>query len=287
VTATLHESAVIETVGGWRLVKRVAESHWFVVYLAAPSTCDPDWPADYALKLVRPALAQDRRIRQLLLREKQVSVEVSHPHLATVLDADLNHDPPFVVQPFYEGQTVRQLLVGGPLRVSRSLWITRQVAEACTSMHAAQWIHGDVKPDNVIVSALGHATVIDLGFARKIAAHMARRHDASLQTTLTYAAPELFWPQTTLTAGADVYSMGVMLYEMLTGRPPFAAEDPHELVRQHVHAEILDPRRLNHIVPLDVSQLVMRMLAKEPADRPQSNELVQRLVRLEIDCFSL
>jgi serine/threonine-protein kinase len=273
--------------GGWRLVRKVAESRCFVVHLAAPSSCDSNWPADYVLKFVQPALASDRRLRQLLERERQVSLDVTHPRLATVLDADLDYQPPFIVQPFYEGKTVRALLRSGALGVSRSLWIARQIAEAFGALHAAHWIHGDIKPDNVIVSPLGHATLVDLGFARRIVPHAIRRADTSLKTTLTYAAPELFLPQQDVTTSSDVYSLGAMLFELLTGRAPFEDAEPRELARHHLHSEAPDVRRLNPVVPLDVAQLVARMLAKRAADRPHSEQLVKQLITHEIEYFGV
>jgi eukaryotic-like serine/threonine-protein kinase len=171
--ATTRRSAVptpqiAARVGCWRLARHVARSAWFDVFLAAPADAAPDWPADYVVKCPRSDCRDAAYARELLAREVHVSGQVTHPHLVTVLDSQLQCEPVFVTQPCYVGHTLRQVLKRrGALAISTALWIARQTADALSALHAAGWRHGDVKPANMIVSAQGHTTLIDLGFAER------------------------------------------------------------------------------------------------------------------------
>ncbi len=272
--------------GCWRLIRRLETSKWFHIDLAAPATCDPDWPADYVVKSVRTGLSSESYATNWLRRELEVAQQVSHVHLATVLCGQFDERPAYIVQPWYEGQTVRALLTPG-IGISQALWITRQAAEALQALHHHGWVHGDVKPDNLLVSPIGHTTLIDLGFAQQLARRSASIAAGSLQTTVAYAAPELFLETSEPTAKADIYSLGVTLYEMLAGRTPFTGRSPSAVAKGHVHELPAEIRTLNPRVPSRAARLLMQLLLKEPLRRPDAAELVEQLVRLEIECFEL
>jgi serine/threonine protein kinase len=278
------------TLAGWRLVRRVAQTPWFDVFRAAPALSEPNWPADYVVKCARQRTPHAAQAGRLLRREAEVSRAVSHEHLATVLVAQLDHVPPFIVQPCYEGHSLDRVIgAHGPMPVRGALWIARQVAEALAALHAARWRHGDVKPANVIASAMGHATLIDLGFAEQVGGRFSIgiAQSAPLQTTLAYAAPEVLSPTGEPTTASDVYSLGITLFEMLCGRTPFPESHPHELACSHTHAIPDDVRVAAPQVPSQVARLLARMLLKDPARRPDAKELVEALVKCEIECFAL
>jgi serine/threonine-protein kinase len=168
------------------------------------------------------------------------------------------------------------------------LWIARQVADALAALfEVAGVIHTDVKPENIMVSPAGHATLIDFGFAQTTAEanHWTSR---PLAGTLAYIAPEMV--TSTLAAGprSDIYSLGVTLYEMLTGQRPWETNDPGELATLHREAKPTDIRALRPDTPEAVATLIHSMLAKDALRRPASaRELAATLVRLEIKSFSL
>ncbi|MBM3999004.1 MAG: serine/threonine protein kinase [Planctomycetes bacterium] len=272
--------------GGWRLIRRLSTTHWFHVDLATPATCDPDWPADYVVKSVR-ADRTEAHAAQWLRREFEVTQQVAHPHLATVLCGQFDDPPAYVVQPWYEGLPVRRLKDDGRLGIAPSLWIVRQTAEALSALHQNDWMHGDVKPDNVIVSSIGHATLLDLGFAQRLTRRSSGVPAGVLQTTVAYAAPELFQETAESTRSADIYSLGVMLFELLGGRPPFVGRSRASIAQRHLHEIPADVRTLNPKVPSRVARLVMQLLLKDPARRPDASEVAEQLVRLEIDSFEL
>ncbi len=284
------------------LVEPAVEGDFARVYRARPCGCPSDRPAAYAVKVLRPPWQDDPRAIGMLAREALVGQSVSHPHLVSVLEACVSRPPRLVVMPWLEGLTLRQQMTGGArLDLPLALWIARQVAEALQAMHAAGWIHGDVKPSNILVSPGGHVTLLDLSFARRsdetgsvvdrcppgdcLTGHYVTGH--CLMGTGNYLAPE----QITSSYGADIrsdlYSLGVVLFELFSGRLPFRGDDLAELAVQHRQATPPDLRVLAPHLPVELVRLVRQMLAKHPLRRPQTpGELIDRLLQLEIATFS-
>jgi serine/threonine-protein kinase len=173
---------------------------------------------------------------------------------------------------------------GGRFSPAQALWITRQIAEALTVLHAAGWIHADVKPENVMLSAEGHATLLDLGFALQAGSTECRRGN-ELRGTIAYTAPEMISAVEPRDQQSDIYSLGATLYEMLTGQPAFAAADVCQLAAAHLHRPPPNPRQRVPGLHPRVSKLLQQMLAKQPLRRPSAAALVEQLVDLEILVF--
>jgi serine/threonine-protein kinase len=266
-------------VGPWRLARLLGEGTYTQVHLAQP---DDDHQAVYAVKMLRPARANDPIALKLLAREAYVGLKVSHPHVVSVLSAHVNEPPYYLVMPYLPGGTLRERLDRkGRLPVAIATWIARQVAQGLAALHSAGFLHGDVKPANIFLSPEGHATLIDLGFAHSPRDAIAddRR---SVKGTLDYLAPEATLSSSVVDARSDFYSLGVTLFEMLCGRRPFSG-DAAEVVRLHREAIPPDLRELSPSVPATVAEFVARLLAKQPIRRPaSSHELVDQLSRLEI-----
>lgn len=282
-----------QRVGPWRLVALAGEGAWTHVFRASPMRFPESAPADYAVKMLRPEFQHEPIASRFLQREELVGRQVTHPHLAPVLSSRIDRKPFFVTTPFLEGATLRECLVGPPARaltVSASLWVARQIAEAMVALHAAGWLHGDIKPSNIFIAPTGHATLIDLGFARRLGPHLdahAVPWDQLLVLgTPAYAAPEIQQGETKADPASDVYSLGVVLFEMLTGRWPFPYADARRQAAAHCHDPAPDPRTFVEHIPARVTRLVSRMLAKPCSDRPVATELVERLIDLEIACLT-
>jgi serine/threonine protein kinase len=272
------------TVGRWRLVEPIGGGHCSRVFRARPVDAPDDWSSDYVLKLSRVGGDADPEDRLLLQREAYVSRQVAHTHLTSVLTAHVDTPPYYLVMPYLEGRTVAERLARGQRQpLVDSLWIARQAAEALAVLHAFHWRHGDVKPGNLLVAPSGHVTLLDLGFARRTPQKKA--DETPLCATPAYAAPEVLCGAYPIGDRADVYSLGVALFEMLTRVRPFDEEDPAELAASHLHLSPPDPRKFAPTIPLGVSRLVRRMLAKQPYRRPSAAELVELLVCLEIEAF--
>lgn len=269
-------------VGPWELLRLAGAGSLAHVYQANPAGTPRERPAAYALKLPAPGWENDAAAIVLLRHEVMAARAANHPHVITVLSASLERPPYYLVMPWLEGATLAQRLARSrPLDLRTALWITRQVASALDALARALWIHGDVKPSNIFLSPDGHATLLDLGFARPIGA-VHCLSDRCILGTPSYMAPELLTAASAADIQSDVYSLGAVLYELIAGRLPFDAADLGAMVAAHRQGR---PPRLEELasgVPREVAQLASRMLAKDPLRRPAPAELVRRLTALEI-----
>jgi serine/threonine protein kinase len=268
------------TVAPWQLTRIIAHGARVNVFRARLAENDLG-PGCYAVKA--PRREGDGVSVAMLRREAIVGREVEHPNLVSVLAAGDG----YVVLPYLEGITLRQWLghVAAqrrmPIAVGTALSIARQVAGSLAAMHEAGWLHGQVRPEHVIVSPQGHATLIDLTLARRLeSGECDVGGDDSV--VAKYAAPEWSRSRGRLTAAADVYALGVILFELLTGEPPFGGRDALEVVAMHRTAAPPDVRSLRPEASLECAELVRRMLAKEPLRRPSDGESVRWLAEIEI-----
>ena len=274
-------------VGPWELVSLEAEGRLAQVYRARPAGAPASQPARYALKLLLPKWQQVPQAVDTIRREALVGRTVRNLHLVSILAASVRQAPYFVVMPWLTGTTLAQKLSARrTFDLAAALWITRQAAEALGALHAAGWMHGDVKPSNLFISPEGHVTLLDLGFARR-PEETGSAVDRCVLGTCRYMAPEMITSAIRADIRSDIYSLGTVLFEMLAGRPPFLAENLAELAQQHCQSRPPELRRLAPHLPAGVIRLVREMLAKQPLRRPQDpGELIDRLVPMEIAAFA-
>jgi serine/threonine-protein kinase len=274
--------------GAWQLVRLLGEGQLCRVYAARPASHASDRSTGYAVKVLSERWHNRPDAIDVIRREAIVGRKVSHRHLVSVLSAHVGGPPYFLVMPLLEGATIeRRMAAAEPPSVAVALWTARQIAEALDALHQAGWMHADVKPSNIFLSSVGHATLLDLGFARQ-PADTTSLVNRCVTGTMEYIAPEMITSALRPDIRSDIYSLGATLYEMLAGRPPFVARGLEQLAEQHRQVEPR-PIRLNApLVPAKVARFVHQMLAKEPLRRPQTpREVVERLVELEIDTFDM
>ncbi len=271
----------------WELVEFVGLGSLAHIFRARPVGTPADRPATYAVKMLRPCWQDDEQAIRLLQREALVGQSISHPHLVPILAAPVLEPPRLLVMPWLEGPSLGARLADGQqFGVPETLWIVRQTAEALDALHTAGWIHGDVTPGNIQISPTGHITLLDLNFARR-KGEIGSAADRPIMGTYNYLAPEYLTSALQPDIRSDIYSLGAVLFEMLSGRRPFVAETLVQLSLQHRQAAPPDLTRLAPQTPREVVQLVRQMMAKEPLRRPQTpRELIERLVALEIATFS-
>jgi serine/threonine-protein kinase len=264
----------------YRLTRRVMSGHTFELFRAAAK--GELGPGCCVLKTPRPDLIGRDVATAMLRREADVVAGVRHPNLNCVLASDTESPAPYLLLPYHDGVSIRQLLESLQtfVSVSKALNIVRQVAEALAELHRGGWLHGQVRPEHVVLSPQGRATLIDLTSARRL--ETAECDCASAVVNAKYAAPEMTSINRRLGIAADIYSLGIMLYEVLAGRAPFEASSRQEVQQQHRHEAVPDIRAVRPDVSLEVAHLVRLMLAKEPLRRPSDSELVRWVAELEI-----
>jgi len=221
-------------------------------------------------------------------REVQLSARLQHPHIVPVLSAGQVDGLPYYVMPFVKGESLRARLARGPLPIPEAISILADVAKALAYAQGDGIVHRDIKPDNILLSG-GASTVADFGIAKAI--HEAKRDDpskdpseyalTSLGTSLgtpAYMAPEQVAGDPNVDHRADIYSLGCVAYEMLTGKSPFAGKSPQQMLAAHVLEKPTPIETLRPETPQSLVTLVNRCLEKEPSSRPQSaTEIVSQL----------
>ncbi len=288
-TSAADATPLVGRLGPWQLVRQLSEGNFTRVYQARPADAPASQSAAYVVKVLRNQWWRDPQAIEMQRREAWVGSQVSHPNLLPVLSSSVGEPPFYVVAPKLDGLPLTQLILEREqLPVPFALWIARQVADGLDALlEATGMIHADVKPANILLSAAGHATLIDFGFVQT-PAEASQWATRPLAGTLAYIAPEMVTSALAAGPRSDIYSLGVTLYEMLTGRRPWDSDDPGELATLHRQARPIDIRALRPEVPAPVAELVHSMLAKDPLRRPGSaRELATRLVRLEIESFTL
>lgn len=271
--------------GSWQVGPQLGEGTYYRVFRARPSEGSfQGW--DFALKTIRPEYKGERLLIERLVREAEAGSEITCAHVVPVIDS---RSGSFVVMPRVWGKTLAEILATGqrfPLGVA--VWTARQLAQGLTNVHQSKWIHGDVKPDNVMISTSGHATLIDLGFAQRIDLSLpcsSRKCDR--QGTLRYLPPEMLTTSIPILPQADTYSLGVILFELITGRQLFGQTSTEEIVKAQLSQRAPNVRSLVPNVPGSLDRLVAQMLAKDPLRRPSPDtELVKALAAVEIELLS-
>ena len=230
-----------------------------------------------AIKQLRPDLSSDDTFQARFRREAQSSAALNHPAIVAVYDTgdatDIhgNHIP-YIVMEYVEGQTLREIMHDDDRKIlpERALSITADVLSALDYSHRSGIIHRDIKPANVMLTPAGQVKVMDFGIARAIAdSSSAMTATAAVIGTAQYLSPEQARGET-VDARSDIYSTGCLLYELLTGRPPFIGESPVSVAYQHVREEARPPSQLNPDVSSTVDNIVAKALAKRTEDRYQS-----------------
>ncbi len=275
----MWERATTVIAGRYRLERRVGEGGMAEVYLAHDELLD----RPVAVKVLRQALAQDRVLRERFVREAQAAARLDHPHIVGVYDLGEWGGRPFLVMEWVEGPTLASLIrERGPLPVPLACELGAQIASALAYAHGRGLIHRDVKPHNILLKAEGgrwEAKLADFGLAKVLSATSLTLTQEVFGTP-QYVAPEVVRGER-VTPAADLYSLGVVLFEMLTGQTPFAGENPAEVAFKHLSASPPPPSKFNPQVPPLLDRLVLQLLAKNPAERPtRAGEVVTALEAL-------
>lgn len=269
--------------GRYRINSQVAQGGMSTVYLAR----NFEQGGLFAVKVIRPDLVRDATIRERIFNELRAVQRIDHPAVVKIFDlGKIGHDQICLVMEYIHGTPLRRIVQGAPVKVSRVISIIGAVAEGLKAAHASQVIHRDLKPENVLLprgdACPSLVKLIDFGIARII-------DGPSITTTQhVMGTPEYISPEQALGSRvdhrADIYSLGVMMYEMLSGSLPFHSSDPDALLHHHVHTRpptLLCRKTGEEEIPEAIQHLVMSCLSKDPLDRPES---MDKILEVLSDC---
>ncbi|MEZ6067470.1 MAG: serine/threonine-protein kinase [Planctomycetaceae bacterium] len=226
----------------------------------------------YAMKLMLPEAFADSEQRKALKNEAALGKSFDHPNLITIFDVVVGKKHAYFIMEYFRSANLKQMLRNERAAVqARARKIMEAVSSALAHMHEKNWVHKDIKPDNILVTKGSEVRVIDFSLTGRPAGALTRLMGGSksqvIQGTRTYLAPEVI-RRKPLTFAADMYSLGITFYEMLCGRPPFIQGNPNELLMAHVRDTPERPSGYNPNVAPEADALVMKMLSKKPEQRP-------------------
>lgn len=262
--------------GRYEIVNHIARGGMAEVYLAHDLMLD----RRVALKVLFPELSTDRNFVERFRREAQAAANLSHPNIVSIYDWGEEEGTYFIVMEYIEGRTLGGIIRNeGPLLAERMAEIGADVAGALAFAHRSGMVHRDVKPGNVLISPSGQVKVTDFGIARAVNSDQDLTQTGAVMGTATYFSPEQAQGNR-VDGRSDVYSLGVVLYEMAAGRPPFSGDNPMSIAYKHVREQPVPPRSVNPDVPEALEAIVLQAMAKNPNDRYSSaEELRQDLLR--------
>jgi serine/threonine-protein kinase len=240
---------------------------------------------DVAIKVLRADLARDPQFQHRFRREAQNAAALNHPAIVAVYDTGetpSEYGPlPYIVMEFVEGRTLREIVkTEGPMDEQRAMKVMADVCAALDFSHRNGIIHRDVKPANVMITPTGAVKVMDFGIARALSDGQGVTQTAAVVGTAQYLSPEQARGEM-VDARSDVYAAGCVLYELITGEPPFTGDSPVAVAYQHVREDPSPPSRLNPTVSPALDAVVLKALSKNPANRYQSAaEMRSDLVRV-------
>jgi serine/threonine-protein kinase len=254
--------------GRYEIVEHLARGGMAEVYVAHDRLLD----RRVALKVLFPEFASDRSFVERFRREARSAAALNHPNVVSVYDTGDEDGSYFIVMEYVEGRTLRDIIRSeGPLLPQRAADIGADIAAALAFAHRNGVIHRDVKPGNVLIDRGGHVKVTDFGIARAGDMQENLTQTGAVMGTATYFSPEQA-QGAAIDPRSDVYSLGVVLYEMVTGRPPFSGDSPVAIAYQHVRETAPAASTVNPDVPPDLEACIRKALAKNPANRYQSAE---------------
>ena len=252
--------------GRYRILRKLGTGGMANVYLAE----DEDLGRRVAIKILNDRYASDEAFTERFRREAKSAAALSHPNIVSIYDRGDADGRPYIAMEVIEGKSLKELIVGsGPLPISEAVAYAKQILSATRFAHRHGIIHRDIKPHNILLGHEDRLKVTDFGIARSGASQMTEV--GSIMGTAQYLSPEQA-RGAPVTAASDLYSVGIVLYEMLTGKTPFNGETPIEIAMKHVNDPPRPPSEHRRDIPPELDQVVLRSLSKDIHERYGSAE---------------
>src|ERR671934_987221 len=250
----------------YRILRKLGTGGMANVYLAE----DEVLGRRVAIKILNDRHAGDEQFVERFRREAKNAAGLSHPNIVSIYDRGEAEGTYYIAMEYLDGRSLKELILSrGPAPIPIAIDYVRQILAALRFAHRNAIVHRDIKPHNVLVDAEGRLKVTDFGIARAGASQMTET--GSIIGTAQYLSPEQA-KGAPVTPASDIYSVGIVLYEMLTGSVPFTGDTPLEIAMKHLSATPEPPSEKRHEVPPELDSIVLRALAKNPADRYQTAE---------------
>lgn len=268
-----------ETVGPYRIIEQLGQGGMATVFKAYHAALD----RYVALKVLHPAFHEDKTFIARFQREARVVAKLEHPNIVPIYDYAEHENRPYLVMKFIEGETLKSRLSRGPLTADEIAKVVDSAGAALAYAHKQGILHRDIKPSNVLLASDGEIYLADFGLARIAQAGESTLSSDSIMGTPQYISPEQAMGKKDLDEGTDIYSFGVMLYEMVVGQVPFSADTPFSIIHDHIYTPLPLPTKVNPKVPEPVQRVLLKALAKDRADRYKS---VQEMLKAFKEAWS-
>ena len=252
-----------ENVGPYRIMEQLGQGGMATVFKAYHASLD----RYVALKVLHTAFGEDPNFEARFQREARLVAKLEHPNIVPVYDYAEHTGRKYLVMKYIEGETLKARLARGPLSSDELNKIIVAVGSALSYAHKMGILHRDIKPSNVLLTTDGSIYLADFGLARIASAGESTLSGDMIMGTPQYISPEQAMGKKELDEGTDIYSFGVMLYEMVVGQVPFNADTPFSIIHDHIYTPLPIPSNINPEVPETVERVLLKALAKERPDR--------------------
>jgi len=266
-----------ENVGPYRIIEQLGQGGMATVYKAFHPALD----RYVAIKALHPAFMEDPDFLKRFDREAKAVAKLEHPNIVPIYDYADHDGRPYLVIKFVEGETLKARLVRESLSKDEALEIIDAVGEALSYAHSKGFLHRDIKPSNILLGSDGSIYLADFGLAKIASTGASTLSGDMLMGTPHYISPEQARGMKNLDEGTDIYSFGVILYELIVGRVPFTADTPFSIIHDHIYTSLPLPSVVNPKVPEPVQRVLLKALAKERTDRFSSVKDMVAAVRAE------
>lgn len=260
-------------IGSYEILEEIGKGGMATVYRAHQATVD----RDVAIKVINRSILHDGNALARFQREARLIARLEHPHILPVYDFDGTHEPPYIVMRYLDGGTLKDIIKLGGFPHADIAAIFRQIGNALDYAHRNGIVHRDIKPSNIMVDRDGNIFVADFGIARLVQDSTLPKGSTDTLTetgvlvgTPHYISPEQIGGSPNIDHRADIYALGVMAFEILTGQLPYQSETAVETIYHHLHSPIPSICALNSSLPLEMEMVIERSMAKKPNERYQS-----------------
>ncbi len=264
-----------DQLGVYRIIEPLGQGGMATVYKAYHPALD----RHVAIKILHPAFKEDQNFIARFEREARIVAKLDHPNIVPVFDFAQHDEMPYLVMRYIEGKTLKAILreTATPLPLERVLAFLQPIADGLTYAHTQGVLHRDIKPSNIIRAHDGHIYLTDFGLAR-----IAQSGESTMSQDMLIGTPQYISPEqaqgSPLSERTDIYSLGVILFEMLTGRVPFTADTPYAIIHDHIYSPLPLPTTINPALTPEIERVLLKALAKDPNARYASaTELMSAL----------